>query len=114
MDDAGQSEDFQAIGIKCRDALLAAVRYHMSAEWVGEVQDPLKVMFQMDDAVAMGLAMPESVTVALAELAGDVQESLLAMAVGTGMQVHGRLVGDRPAVRVRTPGGEGRTSVRST
>lgn len=43
MDDAGESEDFQAIGIKCRDALLAAVRDHMAAEWVGEVQDPPKV-----------------------------------------------------------------------
>jgi transposase-like protein len=31
--------------------------------------------------------LPETVSVALAELAGDVQEGLLAMAVGTGLQV---------------------------
>ncbi len=36
---------------------------------------------------AMGLAVPEAVTVAMAELAGDVQEGLLALAVGTGLQV---------------------------
>lgn len=29
MDDAGGAEDFQAIGIKCRDSLLAAVRDHI-------------------------------------------------------------------------------------
>jgi putative transposase len=43
--------------------------------------------YQMNDAAAMGLAVPESVTVAMAELAGDVQEGLLALAVGTGLQV---------------------------
>jgi len=43
--------------------------------------------YQMNDAAAMGLAVPESVTVAMAALAGDVQEGLLAMAVGTGLQV---------------------------
>src|SRR5680860_354531 len=42
MDDAGEAEDFQAIGIKCRDSLLAAVRDHMSAEWVGDIEDPPK------------------------------------------------------------------------
>lgn len=42
--------------------------------------------YQMNDAAAMGLAAPESVTLAMAELAGDVQEGLLAMAVGTGPQ----------------------------
>ncbi len=31
--------------------------------------------------------LPEAVSVAMAELAGDVQEGLLAMAVGTGLQV---------------------------
>jgi putative transposase len=31
--------------------------------------------------------LPEAVTVVLADLAGDVQEGLLAMAVGTGLQV---------------------------
>jgi len=43
MDDAGESEDFQAIGIKCRDALLAVVRDHMGDAWVGELDDPPKV-----------------------------------------------------------------------
>jgi putative transposase len=32
-------------------------------------------------------AVPEQVSVALAELAGQVQEGLLALAVGTGLQV---------------------------
>jgi putative transposase len=32
-------------------------------------------------------AVPEQVSVALAELAGEVQEGLLALAVGTGLQV---------------------------
>jgi hypothetical protein len=31
--------------------------------------------------------LPEAVSIVLAELAGDVQEGLLAMAVGTGLQV---------------------------
>ncbi len=47
----------------------------------------MKQNYQMNDAAATGLAMPESVTVAMAELATDVQEGLLAMAVGTGLQV---------------------------
>ncbi|HEX7463104.1 MAG TPA: IS256 family transposase [Dermatophilaceae bacterium] len=47
----------------------------------------MKKNYQMNDAAAMGLAVPESVTVAMAELAVDVQEGLLALAVGTGLQV---------------------------
>ena len=47
----------------------------------------MKKNYQMSDAAAMGLAVPEAVTVAMAELAADVQEGLLAMAVGTGLQV---------------------------
>lgn len=43
LDDAGESEDYQAVGIKCRDALLAVVRDHMAAEWVGKVEEPPKV-----------------------------------------------------------------------
>ncbi len=39
-------------------------------------------------AVAMqSLMLPEAVSIKGAELAGDVQEGLLAMAVGTGLQV---------------------------
>jgi putative transposase len=48
--------------------------------------------YQMNDAAAMGLAVPESVTIAMAELAGDVQEGLLALAVGTGLQVMGAMM----------------------
>jgi putative transposase len=47
----------------------------------------VKQNYQMNDAAAMGLAVPEAVTVAMAELATDVQEGLLAKAVGTGLQV---------------------------
>ena len=47
----------------------------------------MKKNYQMDDAAAMGLAVPEAVTVVMGELAGDVQEGLLALAVGTGLQV---------------------------
>ena len=47
----------------------------------------MKKNYQMNDAAAMGLAVPQAVTVAMAELAADVQEGLLAMAVGTGLQV---------------------------
>jgi transposase-like protein len=43
--------------------------------------------YQKNATSATTLALPEVVTVALAELAGDVQEGLLAMAVGTGLQV---------------------------
>jgi hypothetical protein len=37
MNDASESEDFQAVGIKCRDALIALGKQHMDAPWVGEV-----------------------------------------------------------------------------
>ena len=47
----------------------------------------MKKNYQTNDASAMGVAVPEAVTVAMAELAGEVQEGLLAMAVGTGLQV---------------------------
>lgn len=36
MNDASESEDFQAVGIKCRDALIALVRQHKDAPWVGD------------------------------------------------------------------------------
>jgi len=42
MNSAAESEDFQAVGIKCRDALIALVRTHRDASWVGEVSDPPK------------------------------------------------------------------------
>ncbi len=42
MNDAEESEDFQAAGVKCRDALLALARDHAAADWLGEVQEPPK------------------------------------------------------------------------
>ena len=42
MNDAEESEDFQAVGVKCRDALLALGKEHADAEWVGDVEDPPK------------------------------------------------------------------------
>ena len=47
----------------------------------------MKKDYQTNDAAATGLAVPEAVTVAMTELAADVQEGLLALAVGTGLQV---------------------------
>ncbi len=43
--------------------------------------------YQMIDAAATALAVPEAVSVALSELVADVREGLLAMAVGAGLQV---------------------------
>jgi putative transposase len=47
----------------------------------------MKKNYQKNAATATTLVLPEAVTVAMAELAGEVQEGLLAMAVGTGLQV---------------------------
>jgi putative transposase len=38
-------------------------------------------------ASAVGLAVPETVTIAMAEVAADMREGLLALAVGAGLQV---------------------------
>jgi len=43
--------------------------------------------YQKNAATATPPVLPEAVSVVMAELAGDVQEGLLAMAVGTGLQV---------------------------
>ena len=43
--------------------------------------------YQSDEIDTSGLAVPESVNVALAEIAGEMREGLLALAVGTGLQV---------------------------
>ena len=40
----------------------------------------------------LGLAVPEQVTVALAEIAESAKEGLLALAVGAGLQVMGTLM----------------------
>ena len=47
----------------------------------------MKKDYQKKAASATMPVLPQAVTVALAELAGDVREGLLAMAVGTGLQV---------------------------
>jgi putative transposase len=47
----------------------------------------VKKDYQKNAATATTPVLPETVTVAMAELVGDVQEGLLAMAVGTGLQV---------------------------
>jgi hypothetical protein len=47
----------------------------------------VKQNYQMIDAAATALAVPEAVSVALGELVADVREGLLAMAIGTGLQV---------------------------
>jgi hypothetical protein len=40
MNTADDAEDFQAIGVKCREALLALARENRDASWVGDVADP--------------------------------------------------------------------------
>ena len=45
-----------------------------------------KKSYQMNDAAAMGLAVSEWVTVAMAELVVEVQEGLLEIAVGAGLE----------------------------
>jgi putative transposase len=47
----------------------------------------VKKNYQKNTTSAMTPVLPEAVSIAMAELAGDVQEGLLAMAVGTGLQV---------------------------
>jgi hypothetical protein len=47
----------------------------------------VKQNYQTIDAAVQALAMPESVSVAIGEIVADVREGLLAMAVGTGLQV---------------------------
>ena len=47
----------------------------------------MKQNYQTIDAAVRALAVPEGVSVALGEIVADVREGLLAMAVGTGLQV---------------------------
>ena len=42
MNDASESEDFQAVGIKCRDALIVLAKQHKDEPWVGSVSEPPK------------------------------------------------------------------------
>ena len=43
--------------------------------------------YQKNASSATAPVLPEAVSIVMAELAGDVQEGLLALAVGTGLQV---------------------------
>ncbi|GLB86911.1 MULTISPECIES: hypothetical protein [Mycobacterium] len=42
MNEATEAEDYQAVGIKCRDALIAMAKGQVDAEWLGEVAEPPK------------------------------------------------------------------------
>jgi len=42
MNTASDAEDFQAIGVKCREALLALARENHDAEWVGDLPESPK------------------------------------------------------------------------
>ncbi len=50
------------------------------------------------------LAVPETVSVALAELGGEVREGLLALAVGTGLQVMAAIMEEDVTARCGTKG----------
>lgn len=39
MNSADEAEDYQAVGIKCRDALIALAKTHADAEWIGELDE---------------------------------------------------------------------------
>lgn len=43
MDEATEAEDYQAVGIRCREALLALVRQHRTAGWVPVLDEPPQV-----------------------------------------------------------------------
>ena len=42
MNEADEAEDFQSVGIKCRDALIALGKLYRDADWLGEVAEPPK------------------------------------------------------------------------
>jgi putative transposase len=54
----------------------------------------VKDNYQTIDAAATALGAPDSVTVAIGEVIADVREGLLAMAVGTGLQVMAAMMND--------------------
>jgi putative transposase len=74
----------------------------------------VKQNYQTIDAAATALGVPEAVTVAMGELVADVREGLLAMAVGTGLQVMAAMM-DADVAVVCGPRGKhdpGRAAVR--
>ncbi len=42
MNAASESEDFQAVGLKCRDTLISFGKEHKNADWIGSVPEPPK------------------------------------------------------------------------
>jgi hypothetical protein len=42
MNDAEESEDYQAVGVKCGDALITLAKEHAAAEWVGDIHNHLR------------------------------------------------------------------------
>jgi hypothetical protein len=60
--------------------------------------------YQNEEIDTSQLIVPEAVSVALAELAGEVQEGLLALAVGAGLQVLTALMEQDVTVLVRGEG----------
>lgn len=42
MNEAAEAEDYQAVGIKCRDALIALAKSQADAEWVRDIAEPPK------------------------------------------------------------------------
>lgn len=39
MNGATEAEDYQAVGIKCRDALIAVAKEHADSQWVGDIAE---------------------------------------------------------------------------
>jgi hypothetical protein len=39
MNGATEAEDYQAVGIKCRDALIAVAKDHADSKWVGDIAE---------------------------------------------------------------------------
>lgn len=74
----------------------------------------MKQNYQTIEAAVKALAMPESVSVAIGEIVADVREGLLAMVVGTGLQVMAAMM-DADVAAVCGPKGKhdpNRTAVR--
>ena len=60
--------------------------------------------YQRNEFDTSALAVPEQVSVAMAEIAADMREGLLALAVGAGLQVMAAADGGRRDGRVRPEG----------
>ena len=63
-----------------------------SAKTTQRTGDRRDQKYQSDECDTSTLAVPEQVSVAMAEIAADVREGLLALAVGTGLQVMDQLM----------------------